>query len=352
MVSIRGPAQLSAQERERLAMLAGRGLPPDSSQLRAEPVQNAVRRAWQPAGPGGPQHAPLGPEPGPKPYQYPQLTESQQSRAGWMGPIQFLTGAFNKNPGQALMGAMTGREDYESGALYDNYLDLRLKDPTLTKVQRDALYARRHKEESFSSTYGPFNAYSSAARSGTRTPMQMPGGQVQDYIRRAGQPDEKWGGLYPRNADQGVKRPTAKDRSHMTDIETARRLILSRDPDIRAQEMSDYKEGIAEDNISRQYDLASSAGHPELDLKHRDFLYKLYGDLSPYKEPVDDLPAGPSGPGILERGWGAVKGAGGSLYDSMTGGDPMGQTDDEKSALSRLEDSIREREGYYEGIRY
>lgn len=329
---MRPQPQPTPQELQQLAQLAGRDLPPTTVQ--------------QPPPQGPPPQMP------PQPYEYPPLTEAQQSRAKWMGPIQFLTGAFNKNPGSALMGAMTGREDYESGALYDNYLDKRLDDPTLTKIQRDALYARRHKDESFSSTYGPFNSYSTASSRGVRTPRQIGNNRVQDEMRF---PDPSknydYGLPYDRNADAGVKKATAKDVSHYTDIQNARRKILALDPKTRKEQLEAVATGFADQVMAKLYALASSSGHPGLDNGLSDYMQQVYGDLKPWQQGDAGSLSDKYevvGPSAVGEAWGAVKGAVGGLYDNMTATDPMAPTQDEDS-LRSLERSIREndeRRGY------
>lgn len=310
------PRQPTPQEIEQLRQLAGRGLQPTP----------------------GPEQRPPPPQLPPKPYEYPPLTESQESRAGWMPLVGALTGLSKGGLGGALMGGLNAGDDYRDASLHDNYLEKRLKDPTLTKTQRDALYARRYRQESFSSTYGPFNAYSSAQRTGTRTPMQLPGGDVQDYIRRAGQPDEAWGVPYPRSADQGVKRPTAKDASHYRDIVNARRAILSRSPEQRKDELDQVMTGFADKVLAEQYELARSAGHPDLDRDANVYLQKVYGDQKEWQEPAATEPVAEE-PGKLERAMGWAGEQGGKLYDSMTT-DAMAPTPSEGRNLHDLERAI------------
>jgi hypothetical protein len=100
-----------------------------------------------------------------------ELTPEQQSERGKRRFYGFLAGMQKGGLGGALLGMSEVPRAYEDSMKYNNYLDKRMKDPSLTTEQRDALHARRYAGEKYSGTSRPW--WSQSGR-GTNSSIWVP----------------------------------------------------------------------------------------------------------------------------------------------------------------------------------
>ena len=188
------------------------------------------------------------------------LTEEQQGHRGRLRFYGFLAGAHQGGLGGALMGMSEAPRAYEDAMKYRNYLDKRLSDPSLSASQRDALMARRHNAEKYSSTDSPWSSYGiQPSYSLTTIPVAGESNMVRRVAVNRRDPDDvrNVGGPFSRFQERQDEDFTLwqkhKIKESDSEIASARRTLENRSSEDIAQDIQRLHTGRADNSTNILY---------------------------------------------------------------------------------------------------